>query len=101
SGKKIVGYGASARSATYLNFCGITASSVEAVIDNNPLKHGKFTPGSSMPIVSFSQGLSMDPEIIFIFAWNFRDEIIKDCKNKGYKGGFMVAFPNTVQLLAN
>jgi C-methyltransferase-like protein/putative zinc binding protein/methyltransferase family protein len=97
--KTVVGYGASARSATYLNFCGITHREIKAVIDNNSLKHSKFTPGSSIPIVPFSKGLELRPDLIFIFAWNFRDEVIKSCQEKGYRGQFMVAFPNKTQII--
>lgn len=99
SNKTIVGFGASARSSTYLNFCGINYKQIKGVIDNNPIKQGKFTPGSSIPIVSFQDGLKMEPDIIFIFAWNFKDEIIRKCKEDGYKGNFLVAFPNEPKII--
>lgn len=92
--KKIVGFGSSARSQTYLNYCGTNNDQIEAIIDNNPLKQGLFTPGSSVPIVNFDQGMVMNPDIIFILAWNFRDEIVKQCRSYGYKGEFLVPFPN-------
>ncbi|MBI4248171.1 MAG: methyltransferase domain-containing protein [Elusimicrobia bacterium] len=93
-GKAVVGFGASARSSTYLNFCGIGRRHIQAVIDNNPIKHGKFTPGSCLPIVSFRAGMRMHPGAIFIFAWNFKEEIMKRCRQAGYRGKFLTAFPN-------
>lgn len=93
--KIVLGFGASARSSTYLNFCGFEPTHIKAIIDNNPLKHGKYSPGASIPIVSFVEGMKMNPDLIFILAWNFRDEIIKQCREQGYKGEFLVAFPQS------
>ncbi len=93
SGRRIVGYGSSARSATYINYCGFDATQIAAVIDNSPLKQGKFTPGSSIPIVSLEEGLRQSPDYIFVFAWNFRDEIVTSCRRAGYQGRFITAFP--------
>tara|TARA_Y100000590_G_scaffold467417_1_gene646259 strand:- start:1287 stop:2528 length:1242 start_codon:yes stop_codon:yes gene_type:complete len=97
--KKIIGYGSSARSQTYLNYCGIDSNTIYSIIDNNEFKHNLFTPGSSIPIVSFDEGMSLNPEIIFILAWNFKDEIIKQCLNYGYKGLFLLPFPNELKLV--
>jgi len=94
NGKKVIGFGSSARSQTYLNYCGINNKQINAIIDNNPLKQGLFAPGSSIPIVNFEQGMGMNPDLIFILAWNFRDEIAKECRSYGYKGEFLVPFPN-------
>jgi len=91
--KTIIGFGSSARSQTYLNYCGVTSEDIKAIIDNNPLKQGLFAPGSSIPILSFEQGMKKKPDLIFILAWNFKDEIIKECRNNGYASEFLVPFP--------
>ena len=93
-GKTIIGFGASARSSTFLNFCGFKHPGIAAIIDNNPIKQGCFSPGSHIPVVSMSEGLGMSPDMIFLLAWNFRDEIIADCRTHGYKGDFLAPFPN-------
>jgi hypothetical protein len=92
--ERIVGFGASARSSTFLNFCEFTGSNLDAVIDNNSIKQGCFTPGSSIPIVSITDGLAMEPWLIFVLAWNFKDEIILECRKRGYREKFLVPFPN-------
>src|SRR3990167_1182361 len=92
-GRRVIGFGASARSSTYLNYCEFNSGNIEAVIDNNPMKQGQFTPGSSIPIISMEGGLRRKPDIIFILAWNFRHEIINLCRSKGYRGDFIVSFP--------
>mgnify|MGYP001420068993 CR=1 FL=1 len=93
NGKKVVGFGSSARSQTYLNYCGINNKQIDAIIDNNSLKQGLFAPGPSIPIVTFERGMEMNPDLIFILAWNFRDEIAKECRSYGYRGEFFVPFP--------
>ena len=96
SSSKVIGFGSSARSQTYLNYCGINQTHISAIIDNNTLKQGLYSPGSNIPIVNFNDGLKLDPDIIFILAWNFKDEIISQCKESGYKGKFLIPFPNKV-----
>jgi len=95
SSKTVLGFGASARSSTYLNFCGFDSAHIKTIIDNNPLKQGMYSPGSSITIVSLERGIQMNPDLIFILAWNFRDEIVKECRANGYKGEFLVAFPQS------
>ena len=95
SSKTVLGFGASARSSTYLNFCGFDSAHVKAIIDNNPLKQGLYSPGTSIPIVTLKNGMQMNPDLIFILAWNFRDEIVRECRANGYEGEFLVAFPQS------
>ncbi len=93
-GKKVVGFGASARSSTFLNFCGLSSHQFIAIADNNPLKHGKYTAGSSIPILPVKEVLALKPDTVFILAWNFRDEIMDECRAQGFEQGFIVPFPD-------
>lgn len=99
-GKRIIGFGASARSSTYLNFCQFGSKEIEAIIDNNTMKQGKFTPGSSIPIISLDEGFRRPPDVIFVLAWNFKNEIIDLCQSKGYRGKFIVPFPNEPRVIS-
>lgn len=69
----IVGVGAAAKAMTILNFGQIK---LDYIIDENPLKIGKYSPGMNIPVVSFDV-LKREPEnCLFIFtAWNFTDEL--------------------------
>ena len=98
---KIVAYGASARSSTLLNYCGICSEHISAVIDKNPLKQGLMTAGSNIPIVSFEDGLRLIKEsnIILLLAWNFKDEIIEELRLSGYKGKFIIPLPGEPYIL--
>ena len=92
----LIAYGASARSSTLLNFCKINNKQIEFIIDKNPLKHGKKTPGSNIPVVALEKG-TIDIEKrrnILLLAWNFKDEIIHELRDRGFKGNFIIPLPN-------
>jgi hypothetical protein len=95
SKNKILAYGASARSSTLLNFCGISHQHISAAIDKNSLKHGMQAPGSKIPIISYEEGLQQFKEnnLILLLAWNFREEVVESLRNSGYKGQFIYPLP--------
>ena len=97
--QRIVGFGASARSSTYLNFCGLTSAQINGIIDNNPLKQGFYTAGSNIPIISKEQGLALKPDVIFVLAWNLKDEIINECRKAGFRGKFLIPFPQVPRII--
>jgi 2-polyprenyl-3-methyl-5-hydroxy-6-metoxy-1,4-benzoquinol methylase len=80
-GYVIAGYGAAAKGMTLVNFGNIA---LDFIIDDNPLKQGRFTPGTHDPVV----GIEMldeckDLNIAFVpLAWNFFDEIKTRIKAK-------------------
>lgn len=77
SGKRIIAYGAAAKGNTLLNFVKIKP---EVIIDDNPLKHGKFSPGMKVPVVPSSwMKDNLDGPVVFLpLAWNLFDEIKKN-----------------------
>ena len=93
SDKSIVGYGASARSSTMLNFLGPIAKKLRAIADASPLKHGKYSPGVNVPIESPQAVLQKQPEAVLLFAFNFEDEILDNLKSAGWSGEVIVPFP--------
>ena len=90
----IVGWGASARSSTLLNFCQIGTDRVTAIIDNNPMKQGLFTAGTHIPIQSAEKIMANKPDTVFVLAWNFFREIAKELYDKyQFRGNLIVPFP--------
>ena len=73
---KIYGYGASAKATVVTNFTGIDNHTVMAIADKSPLKQGKFIPGSGIPIITPDRLSGFNPDVIVIFSWNLKDEII-------------------------
>jgi methylation protein EvaC len=74
-GKRVVGYGATSKSTTVINYCGISPDLVEFISDTTPIKHGKFSPGAHIPIAPSSEFRSPYPDYALLFAWNHADEI--------------------------
>ncbi|MDX3195182.1 class I SAM-dependent methyltransferase [Streptomyces sp. MN03-5084-2B] len=75
-GKRVVAYGATAKSATVTNLCGIGPDLVEFVCDSTVAKQGKLTPGTHIPVrepAAFSQPY---PDYALLFAWNHAEEIM-------------------------
>ena len=86
SGKKIIGYGAPAKATTFLNFCQLTNKEIAYVIDDNPLKQGKFIPGTSIEIKEKGSLEKEQDFNILILAWNFANEIFEKNKDLCEKG---------------
>lgn len=92
-GWNVVGYGAAAKGMTLLNFAKIK---LDFIVDDNPLKQGKYTPGMNIPIVSIDKIDELKETTLFVpLAWNFFDEIrakIKQRRNHEYDR-FLTYFP--------
>jgi len=76
-GLKIAGYGATSKSTTILNYCGIDYNDINYICDTTPKKIGKYSPGTHIPIVSMNHFRKNLPDAIFLFAWNHKNEIFK------------------------
>jgi SAM-dependent methyltransferase len=75
-GKSIAGYGAPGKGNTLLNYCGIRTDFLEYTVDRNPYKHGRFTPGTHIPIYPPERLALTRPDYVLILPWNLRDEIM-------------------------
>lgn len=74
-GKKIVGYGATSKSTTILNYCKIGPELIDFISDTTPIKQNKYTPGMHIPVKPYEDFLKYNPQIAVLFAWNHRKEI--------------------------
>tara|TARA_B100000945_G_C20420042_1_gene617441 strand:+ start:1930 stop:3198 length:1269 start_codon:yes stop_codon:yes gene_type:complete len=103
---KIVGYGASARSSTLLNYSNLNHKNILFILDKNKLKKNKFTAGSNIKILDFDVFKSKLKRInnkikgynfvILILAWNFSKEIIKDLKMYLKKSKIIIPLPKKI-----
>ena len=93
--KTIVGYGASGRGTTIMNYCNIDKKYIDYVIDDAPAKHGFYTPGTHVPIKPWNYTEEVGfPDYIILFAWAFIDEVL--VKRKRYRsdgGKFIIPLP--------
>ena len=74
-GYKVIGYGAAAKGNTFLNF---SKFDLDYIVDDNPLKHNLYSPGSKIKILS-PDVLSEEKEKICVvpLAWNFSTKLKK------------------------
>ncbi|MDF2829070.1 MAG: SAM-dependent methyltransferase [Mycobacterium sp.] len=75
AGKRVVGYGAPGKGNTLLNYCGIRSDLIEYLVDRNPYKHGKFTPGARIPVHPVEVLDKDRPDVIVVLPWNLEAEI--------------------------
>lgn len=94
-GKRVIGYGASAKANVLLNMCGLGPKDIEYIVDSTPYKHGLYTPGSHIPIYTEEYLEKDNPDYAILFIWNFKDEVLKKQKDKFLKRGgkFIVPVP--------
>lgn len=93
-GKRVVGYGATSKSTTVTNYCGITSDLVEYISDTTPIKQGKFSPGTHIPVRPYAAFVADPPDLALLFAWNHAEEVLR--KEAGYLasgGRFIVYVP--------
>jgi SAM-dependent methyltransferase len=93
-GKSIAGYGAPGKGNTLLNYCGIRSDFLDYTVDRNPYKHGKFLPGTHIPIYPPEHIKQTHPDYVLILPWNFKDEIMEQMSCiREWGGQFLVAIP--------
>mgnify|MGYP001172337166 FL=1 len=88
--EKIIGYGATYKSSTVLNYCKLDKKYIDYFLDTTPTKIGKFTPGTHIPIFKYKK-IPDDINFAFLGAWNFKDEIFKKEKNFIKRGGKFIS----------
>ena len=95
AGRTVVGYGAPGKGNTLLNYCGIRTDFLDYTVDRNPYKHGRFTPGTHIPIFPPDKINETRPDYVLILPWNFKDEIIAQMAHiRSWGGKFVVPIPD-------
>lgn len=98
-GKSIAGYGAPGKGNTLLNYCGIRTDFIDYTVDRNPYKHGKYTPGTHIPIYNLDKISETKPDYIFILPWNLKTEIMEQLTYvREWGAQFVVPIPEVTQL---
>ena len=75
AGRRVVAYGAPGKGNTLLNYCGIRPDLLAYAADRNTFKHGRYTPGTRIPVVSPEHLIEDCPDDVLVLPWNLRDEI--------------------------
>ncbi len=91
---KIIGYGATSKSTTLLNYADIGTDIIDYISDTTPTKINKFSPGMHIPIKPYSQFAEDKPPYALLLAWNHKKEIFaKEDKYRKEGGKFITYFP--------
>jgi hypothetical protein len=93
-GKRVVGYGALGKGNTLLNYCGIRTDLVEYIVDRNPYKHGRFTPGTHIPIRDLKLIAKDRPDVVLALPWDLQAELTDQLRYIEEWGGQLVFPPN-------
>ncbi|NRQ31679.1 class I SAM-dependent methyltransferase [Nonomuraea sp. NN258] len=98
-GRRVVGYGATAKSATVANFCGLDSGLVEFVCDTTAAKQGRLTPGTHIPVRPPEEFRRSYPDYALLFAWNHADEVM--AKEQAFReaGGRWIRYVPDVHVL--
>jgi SAM-dependent methyltransferase len=92
-GYKVVSYGATSKSTTVFNYCGITRDLIDYIVDITPNKQGKLSPGAHIPVISPDDGFDHSVDYAFLGAWNFETEILKKEEEFAKTGKFISHVP--------
>jgi SAM-dependent methyltransferase len=94
AGKSVAVYGAAGKGNTLLNYCGIGTDFIDYACDRSEYKHGRFTPGTHIPIFPPERISQTKPDYVLILPWNLKDEIMNQLSYIGEWGGsFIVPIP--------
>ncbi|WP_277209474.1 class I SAM-dependent methyltransferase [Isoptericola croceus] len=95
AGRRVVAYGAPGKGNTLLNHCGVRADLLEFAVDRNPYKHGRFLPGTHIPVLAPEALDTARPDYVVIMPWNLRQEISSQLAHVAEWGGkLVVALPH-------
>ncbi len=86
-GKSIAAYGAPTKAVTLLSHFGIGADLIDFVVEDNPMKHGRFMPVSHIPVLPVSELYGRKPDYAVILAWNFAEAIMAMHQRYADEGG--------------
>jgi hypothetical protein len=75
AGKTMYGFGAPVKGNTLLNYFQIGPDLLECLVEKNDLRRGLYSPGMHIKII-LEHELVDPPDIYYVLAWNFKDEIL-------------------------
>jgi hypothetical protein len=98
-GLSVAGYGAPGKGNTLLNHCGIRSDLLTYTVDRNPYKHGRYLPGTHIPIFAPDRIRETQPDLVLVLPWNLRGEIVEQLGYiRDWGGRFIIPIPQPTVL---
>ncbi|MDZ4783097.1 MAG: class I SAM-dependent methyltransferase [Planctomycetia bacterium] len=91
AGKTIYGMGAPVKGNTMLNYFGVGVERIDCLVEKNRLRRGLLSPGMHIPVVMEDE-LARQPDVYYVLAWNFKDEILANHREL-WQNGVEFYFP--------
>jgi len=82
-----------------MNYCEIGPEHIEFICDTTPIKQGKLTPGSHIPVKSHEAFVQSPPDYALLFAWNHAEEIFEKEQAFRDRGGKWIIFVPKVEII--
>jgi len=98
-GAPVIAYGATSKSTTVLNYCGIGPDLIAFISDTTPIKQNKFSPGMHIPVLPPSEIEQNQPAYMLLFAWNHMTEIMNNEKDYNARGGKWIVYVPEVKVI--
>lgn len=98
AGKRIFGFGAPVKGNTMLNYFQVGSELIECLVEKNSLRRGLYSPGMHIPVL-IEDDLPAPPDTYFVFAWNFKKEILAN-NRKLLEAGVEFYFPVDPKVVA-
>jgi methylation protein EvaC len=98
-GKRIVGYAATSKSTTIMNFCGITKEHLDYICDTTPIKQNKFSPGAHIPVKPHEEFQKDYPEYALLFGYNHSKEIMDKEQAFIKQGGKWITYTPKIEII--
>ena len=93
-GRLVAGYGAPSRATTLLTAAGISTDLLPFTVDRSPAKHGRFLPGSAIPILPVDELDRAQPAEVLVLTWDIADEVVAQLPEvRAWGGRFIVPLP--------
>jgi SAM-dependent methyltransferase len=92
-GRTVAGYGASVGVTTLIYYFDM-GSALSFLVDDNPVRHGRFTPGHHIPVLPSDVLYDRRPDDLLVLAWRYAEPIIS--RHEAYRragGRFILPLP--------
>ena len=90
----IAGVSAPSRSATLINYVGLNEGIIKFILEiKGSYKIDCYMPGTKIPVIKESKEILKKTNYLILFSWHIAKELIKNLRNRGFKGKFIIPLP--------